>query len=235
MSIQSGRGRTLAIYFATIVLGYALFIAPNLYFGIFKPNSGLTGENMAWIGLFQLVTVTALVWGALRLLGTGFREIGWDWSHWKRDALLGAALGGAWALVEMLLVYPSQGGAEHPHIAEIIAQIGGRPEAMLGYLVLGVLGGGVTEEIFNRGFTINVLRTAFADRRVGLYVAASFSIVAFMVGHLPRDGFDWIVIFIPTLIYTVLFVRTGRLTAPILAHGVHNALVLAIVWFAYAG
>lgn len=233
MPINTPRGRTLTIYAAAVVLGYALFIAPNLYFGIFKPNGGLTGENMAWIGLFQLVTVSALVWGALRMLGANFRDIGWDWSRWKGDALLGAALGAAWALIEMLVLIPAHGGAQQADVAQIIAEIGGSGWGLAGYLVLAVLGGGVAEEIFNRGFTINVLRSVFTNRRVGLYVAVTFSIAIFMVGHLPQDGFQWITIFIPTLLYTLLFVRTERLTAPIFAHGVHNALALAIIWFAY--
>ncbi|MCJ8190998.1 CPBP family intramembrane glutamic endopeptidase [Sphingomicrobium aestuariivivum] len=233
MALTAGRGRTVAIYVATLLLGYALFILPNLYLGIFKPAGGLTGENRLWMGLFQLFSVSALVWFALRLLGGDYRDIGWDWSRWRGDALVGTVVGLAWALVEMLVVIPAYGGADQVDVADIIESIGGRPAAMAGWLVLGVLGGGVAEEIFNRGFTINVLRSAFANKRLGLAIAVPLSVVIFMVGHLPQDTLQWITILVPTLVYTALFVATRRLTAPIFAHGVHNAAVLAIIWFAY--
>ena len=235
MAIRISRARTLAIYFVTIVLGYGLFIAPNLYVGIFKPAGGMTGENFLWVGLFQLFSVSALVWAAMRMLGGSMADIGWDWSRWRGDALLGAAAGLAWGLIEMLVIIPANGGAAQSDVAGIVAAIDGRLPALAGFMVLAVLGGGVAEEIFNRGFAINVLRSTFANPRTGLVVATLLSMALFMIGHLPQDALQWIAIAVSTFLYTALFVLTGRLTAPILAHGVHNAVALLVIWFAYMG
>lgn len=215
------------------MVGYALFIAPNLFFGISKIGGGLTGLNLAWIGLFQLVAVGLLVWLSLRSLGGTFRSIGWDFSHWPRDISIGTVVGLAWALLEMLVLIPLNGGPADPNVARIIESIDGRIAGFIGYMVLGVIGGGITEEIFNRGFTINVLRSVFKNPRVGLWVAAIVSIVLFMIGHLPSSAFDWVTILIPTLLYTGLFLWTGRLTAPIAAHAVHNGVVLALIYGVY--
>ena len=228
-----GKPRILIVYFLTIIIGYALFVAPNLYFGIFKPAGGLTGLNFAAIGVFELVTVCLLVRFSLKRLGRDFRFIGWDFSRWRRDTALGAALGLAWALVEMLLIIPQHGGAAEPNVARIIEGVDGEVAGMVGYMVLALIGGGITEEILNRGFAINVLRSVFANPKIGLWIASVFSMIIFMLGHMPVTALDWVTILIPTVIYTVLFVGTGRLAAPIAAHAVHNAVVLAIIYAVY--
>lgn len=233
MEFSASRRRIVATYVVTLFLGYALFILPNLFFGIFKVGGGLTGLNLALIGLFQLVGVTALVWFALRSLGASLTAIGWRFDHWPKDMALGAVAGLAWALFEMLVLIPAHGGAAEPNVARIIEGIDGQVAGLIGYLVLAIVGGGVTEEIFNRGFTINVLRAALDNRRIGLWIAVTLSIALFMIGHLPVTSFDWITILIPTLIYTGLFLATGRLTAPIAAHAVHNGAVLAIIYASY--
>lgn len=235
MVIQASRRRIIATYLITMVAGYALFIAPNLIFGIFKIAGGLTGLNLALIGLFQLAAIVLLVAFALRTLGAGFSAIGWDFTVWRSDAAIGAALGLGWALVEMLWLIPAHGGAAEPNVARVIEGIGGSPAGLIGYLVLGVIGGGVAEEIFNRGFAINTLKAAFTNARLGLVVASVVSVALFMLGHIPQSGLDWLTILIPTLIYTALFVATGRLSAPIAAHAVHNAVVVVIIWVRYVG
>lgn len=233
MTFTASKRRTIGVYIFTVIAGYALFIAPNLVFGIFKIGGGLSGLNLAWIGLFQLLSVSALVWWALRTLGGSFRSIGWDFREWPRQALIGGAIGLAWALFEMLVLIPGNGGAADPNVARIIENIDGQMAGMVGYFILGVIGGGVAEEIFNRGFTISVLQSVFKNKRLGLWIAASLSIFLFMIGHMPVTAFDWITILIPTLIYTGLFIGTGRLTAPITAHGVHNGVVLVIIYAQY--
>ena len=233
MSFAVSRTRLVTTYVATLCLGYALFIAPNLFFGIFKVGGGLTGLNLAWVGLFQFASVTFLVWAALRSLGGSFRSIGWNFGSWPRDVAIGGTIGLTWALIEMLVVIPAHGGAAEPNVARIIENIDGQIAGLVGYLVLGILGGGVTEEIFNRGFTINVLRSAFANPQVGLWFASILSIILFMVGHMPVTAFDWVTILVPTLIYTGLFLGTGRLTAAIAAHAVHNGVVLVLIYTNY--
>ena len=231
--MQANKSRILTVYFLTVIVGYALFIAPNLYFGIFKPAGGHTGLNFAIMGLFQLVTVCLLVRLSLKKLGADFRFIGWNFSRWRRDVFVGGGLGLAWALVEMLIIVPQHGGAAEPNVARIIEGVDGEIAGMVGYLVLAVIGGGITEEIFNRGYAINVLRQAFSNPTLGLWVASALSMVLFMLGHLPVTTLDWVTILIPTVIYTALFVVTGRLAAPIAAHAIHNAVVLAIIYALY--
>ena len=227
------RSRILVVYFLTLILGYAIFIAPNLLFGIFKIGGGLAGLNLAWIGLFQLVGIVLLLYAALRLLGATFAKIGWDGAFPGKELMIGAVAGGAFALVEMFVVIPAIGGAAEPNVARIIEGMGESWHGLLGYLVLGIVGGGIAEEFFNRGFLINVLRSVFENEQLGLFVSATFSVLIFTLGHMPASISDLTLIVTPTLIYTVLFLATKRLTAPIAAHAFHNGIVVSIIWFRY--
>lgn len=90
---EASKVKTLAIFIATIVLGFVLFVLPNLFFGITKMNGGLIGVNLLGIALFQLVAVCSLLYCSLRLLGKNFRYIGLRWRNWKKDCVLGLLTG----------------------------------------------------------------------------------------------------------------------------------------------
>jgi membrane protease YdiL (CAAX protease family) len=104
---------------------------------------------------------------------------------------------------------------------------------IMSLIALGVIGGGITEELFNRGYTINILQDLFKNKKLGLRFSVVFSIVLFCLGHMPVNALDWFDILIPTLIYTVLFLRTKRLTASIVAHGVYNMIAIILTYFLY--
>lgn len=93
---------------------------------------------------------------------------------------------------------------------------------LLSYMGLGVNGGGIMEEIYNRGYFINVLKSVFKNPEIGLWVSVILSILFFAFGHLSADTLGWLDILIPTIAYTLLFIFTKRLTAPIIAHEIYN-------------
>jgi membrane protease YdiL (CAAX protease family) len=109
----------------------------------------------------------------------------------------------------------------------------GTLSGLLFYIGLGVIGGGITEEIFNRGYFITVLKELFSNPRPGLWVASILSILLFAVGHLPTNAVEWFDILVPTIAYTVLFVFTKRLTASIVAHGIYNMSAILLTYYLY--
>ena len=104
---------------------------------------------------------------------------------------------------------------------------------MLSYIALGVIGGGITEELFNRGYFITVLKDLFKNPKKGLLIASLVSILFFAVGHMPTNAIDWIDILIPTIAYTLLFLFTRRLTASIWAHAVYNFTAILLTYYIY--
>ena len=168
MIFAASRRRIVATWIVTVLIGYAIFIAPNLFFGIFKVGGGLAGWNLAIVGIVQLLGILVLLFVALRSLGATFSAIGWENALRWREALVGALAGLAFVMVEMFVVVPATGGAAEPDVARIIEGMEGSVAGLAGYLILGVVGGGIAEELFNRGFMINGLRAAFTNQRLGL-------------------------------------------------------------------
>ena len=227
------RRKTLLIFILTILVGYALFVLPNVFFGVSKINDGLQGINLLWMALFQCASVVGLIHLSLRMLQRRFRDIGWSFQGWQKDVLLGILGGGGWTVLQFMLLIPSTGGAERTDVAQVLMMMDGTTLGLLSYIALGVIGGGITEEIFNRGYAINVLKTVFRNPTVGVWVASVLSIVLFALGHLPINALEWFDILVPTILYTLLFLYTKRLTASIVAHGVYNTLAILSLYFMY--
>jgi membrane protease YdiL (CAAX protease family) len=227
------RTKTLLVFIVTFILGYLFFIIPNLFFGIFKPDGGLSGINLLYIALFQFVTVTGLVYLSLKTLKKDLSFVGLRWKNWKKDTLLGLVVGLSWTALQFTVIIPNTGGAAREDVTQMISMFDGTTIGLISYLALGVIGGGITEEIFNRGFFINVLKDTFKNPKLGLWTAAILSILVFTLGHLPHDLVSWIDILVPTLAYTLLFLFTKRLTASIVAHGIYNFTAILSVYYLY--
>lgn len=230
---KPSRTKALLIFILSIIVGYALFIIPDLFFGITKLNGGKIGINLALIALFQFVSVTLLLHVSLNLLKKDWRFIGLKFQHLKRDVLTGLLFGGLWAALQFVLIIPNTGGADRTDIKGMLDLYDGSLVGTLSFIALGVIGGGITEELFNRGYFISVLEELFKNKTLGLWFAATFSILLFAMGHLPSKALDWFDILVPTIMYTLLFISTRRLTAPIVAHGLYNMLAILLTYHLY--
>lgn len=227
------KAKTLTVFILTIILGYALFIIPDVFFGVTKINGGKKGINLLFMALFQFFSITALLYGSLKLLKKDFKYIGLQFVNLKNDLLLGIGFGALWLLLQFALLIPNTGGANREDIKGILEMYDGSLIGLLSFIALGVIGGGITEELFNRGYFINVLKDVFKNPKIGLWVAAFLSIVIFAVGHMPVSALDWFDILVPTLMYTLLFIATKRLTASIVAHGVYNMSAILLTYYLY--
>ncbi|MEK6478803.1 type II CAAX endopeptidase family protein [Catalinimonas sp. 4WD22] len=227
------RGKSLLLFILTNIGGFVLFIFPNLLLGISKWNGGLSGINLLFMALFQFFSVCTLIYFSLKIMGKDFRFIGLSSNYWKVDSVLGLLTGLSWTALQVLWIIPSTGGSERNDIAQILETMDGTALGLISYIALGVIGGGITEEIFNRGYFINVLKSTFKNQQFGLWIAAILSILFFAAGHLPSNTIEWFDILPPTLAYTLLFIYTRRLTASIVAHAVYNATAILSVYYLY--
>ena len=230
---EVSKKKNLMIFIGTIILGFILFALPNIFFGITKVNGGLTGVNLLFIALFQFFAVCSLIYFSLRLLNKNFQYIGWSWKNWQTDSLLGLFVGLTWTALQFGLIIPSTGGVERDDISQMVSMFDGTLLGTFSYIALGVIGGGITEEIYNRGYFINILKDTFNNPKTGMWIAAILSIVFFSIGHLPSDSLGWFDILVPTVAYTALFLFTKRLTASILAHGIYNMTAILMTYYIY--
>lgn len=227
------RYKTIAIYILTILIGYILFIAPNIFFGVTKLNGGFTGINLLFTALFQFFTICTLLYFSLTWISKDFSYIGLTFENWKKDILLGMIVGISWLLLQFSLIIPLTGGAERADISGMVSTFDGSLSGIASYIALGVIGGGITEELFNRGYFINVLKSVFKNPKTGLWISSILSIIIFSLGHLPTSSLDWFDILVPTIAYTLLFIYTGRLTSSIIAHSIYNLTAILATYFLY--
>ncbi|GAA4975685.1 CPBP family intramembrane glutamic endopeptidase [Algibacter aquimarinus] len=226
--------KTITVFILTIVLGYILFIIPDVFFGVTKINGGKKGINLLFIALFQFFSVTALLYTSLKILKKDFNYIGFKLVNIKKDILLGLAFGALWTILQFAVIIPNTGGANRQDIIGMLSMYDGNLISILSFIALGIIGGGITEELFNRGYFINVLKSLFKNETNGLWFSGVLSIIVFAFGHMPINALEWFDILIPTIIiYTLLFIKTKHLTASILAHGTYNMLAIILTYNLY--
>jgi len=179
--------RRISTFIATIIAGFFLFALPNLFFGITKINGGIKGVNLLIIALFQFISVTALIHVSLKSLKKDFRYIGLSFENWGRDGALGLLVGLTWAAIQFGLIIPNTGGPERSDIAQELQMFDGSLLGLISFIALGVIGGGITEEIYNRGYFINVLKGFFKNEKTGLWIASILAIFFLLpvIYHLP--------------------------------------------------
>ncbi|MEC7753908.1 MAG: type II CAAX endopeptidase family protein [Bacteroidota bacterium] len=227
------KSKTIVVFILTILLGYALFIIPDIFFGVSKINGGKIGINLLFIALFQFLSITALLHVSLKILGRDFSAIGLRFAHVKQDFFLGLVFGLLWVTLQFLLIIPNTGGVNRPDIKGMLGMYDGTLNGTLSFIALGVVGGGITEELFNRGYFISVLKDVFKKPKTGLWFSVVLSILVFSLGHMPVTSLDWFDILIPTILYTSLFIATKRLTASIVAHGFYNMSAIILTYYIY--
>lgn len=225
--------KTLIVFILTILIGYALFIIPDVFFGVTKINGGKIGINLFFIALFQFFAITLLLHISLKILKKDWKYIGLQYTNFKKDALLGILFGGLWALLQFAFIIPNTGGSNRADINGMLMMYDGSIIGTISFIILGVVGGGITEELFNRGYFITVLKDTFKNYQIGLWFSVILSIITFSLGHMPTNGLEWFDILIPTIMYTLLFIFTKRLTASIVAHGFYNMCAILLTYYMY--
>ena len=229
---RPSRARRAATFVLVLVLGFAGFALPAILFQMGFAG-GYEGANLTVVALLQLVLVGSVVYAGLRLLDMRPRDIGLTSNQGRSDALLGLAVAAAWALVQFTWLIPATGGAARADIASILAMVDGRWANVLWYLPLGIVGGGIAEEVYGRGFVIVVLRDLLGGSTAAAAVAGAFSAVFFAAGHLPQGWVEWVDILVPATAYVLLFVHTRRLVAPMVAHAAWNSTAVVTIYLLY--
>ena len=225
--------KTLIVFIFTILIGYALFIIPDVFFGVTKINGGKVGINLFFIALFQFFAIILLLHISLKILKRDWKYIGLKYINFKKDAILGLLFGVLWALLQFAFIIPYTGGSDRADIKGILNMYDGSIIGTISFIILGIVGGGITEELFNRGYFITVLKDTFKNHQIGLWFSAVLSIITFSLDHMPTNGMEWFDILVPTVMYTLLFFFTKRLTASIVAHGFYNMCAILLTFYMY--
>lgn len=210
--------------FALVVLG--LFLAAVAI----ERLSGLSqaGDQVARLVLAAMIQA-ALMIGAVLVVALGVRRA--SWRHLGLDrplsrfwsgllggvAMVVAALAFGWLVRHVSPELPTQ-----PMVDIMLEHSGWRSAAALGFVV--VVLAPLSEELVFRGFIYAGLR-----RWLGKWPAVMLASLAFTLVHLQ---FHWALFFqimLLGIILALLYERTRNLLVPILAHGVYNFAIAALL------
>ncbi len=223
----------------TLVIGVLLLNVGKMLGGIAAVIVA-GGDESAIFGNFWPVILLSIIQAAVVFFGIKYvwRIVNGDWAsigfvsqNWKQDALYGASVGLVLALLQFFVILPLTGGAQRIDVIESAKIIGTTPSGLIAAIILGWLAGAVSEEIFYRGHLIRSLNKLLGEGRWALGVSSVVSIALFAYGHAYQGWIGILNTGVIGLIYTLLFLWRGRLTAGIVAHGVYNSLVILSIYF----
>lgn len=203
-------------------------IVPQVVLGL-----DLVGPTYALVGVIRALLGLAAVAVGLRVVGLQLRGVGLVTDRWRSDALIGAGVAIAFAIVQFLVIIPNTGGATRSDVVANVAQIGGSLGGVFGFVVLAWTGA-FSEEIFFRGHFFTTLRHSLGRSAAALVVAFAATVVLFALGH----GYQGWAGVVDTGLYggltlTLLYVWRGRLTACIVAHALWNTLATVALYLWY--
>jgi membrane protease YdiL (CAAX protease family) len=190
----------------------------------------LEGPTYALVGVIRTVLGLAAIVVALRIVNLRLRDVGLVTTQWRDDALLGAAIAIAFALLQFLVIIPNTGGAARSDIVANAAQIGTSPWGVVGFIVLAWTGA-FSEELFFRGHFFTTLRGLLGPSAVALVATVAATVVLFAAGH----GYQGWAGVVDTGIYggltlTLLYLWRRRLTACIVAHALWNTIATVVIY-----
>lgn len=185
-----------------------------------------------WASLIQTLLMVGASWYiAVVKHGHAYRDLGFI----KGGILPAFPQGIKWGVLLFTLVmvlgiveaivYPTE--PELQDFAKILLMVDSYGELFLA-VIMGVVLAPIGEEIYFRGFLYPALRRRWGAAK-GIFLTALF----FSMMHF--DLYRLIPIAAGGIGLTYLYERTGNIWTNIIAHGVWNAIMIALIFFAYPG
>jgi membrane protease YdiL (CAAX protease family) len=223
--------RLLALFEVLLLSGLvssSVAVLPFSFFGG-KAVSALTADVKtvcAFLLLESAVTLMLLA-AVLRFHGETIRDLGLRRHRWKRNFVTGLLLvpflflvnaGVALGFRKFLPEYY----VEKNPLTEIIQS----PEQLAFFIVSALIAGGIKEEL-QRAFILVRFGRYLGGAALGLLVWS----LAFGAGHYVQGVQGITVAAIYGFVFGAMYLLSGSLIAPIVAHGAYDAAALLLYWF----
>jgi hypothetical protein len=229
------RWRWLAALIAGVVVWFASTVIAALFTSALAglPPEEINGLPLALYGVVRMVLATIGLLLAARIAHARPVDLGLTTDQWQSDALIGVFAGSVWALLELFALIPLTGGGQRSDVIASLNLTAGNWGGVLGVIVAGWLVGGFSEEVFFRGYLIQSVRNLLRGGKWAAGLAALVSIVWFALGHRYQGWAGVVDAGISGFSYAALFLWRGRLTTPILAHGLFDMLTIVGLFALY--
>jgi membrane protease YdiL (CAAX protease family) len=162
----------------------------------------------------------------LRAHGETVGSLGLKWSRWKTNLLLGLALVPFLFIVNSIVTFvfrfylPKYYIEQNPLI-ELIHT----PQQLALFIFSALIAGGIKEEV-QRAFILNRFRRYLGGAALGLVLWS----LAFGFGHYLQGVQGISIAALYGFVFGIVYLRSGSLIAPIVAHGVYDSVALLAYW-----
>ncbi len=205
------------------------FLAALPFVAIGSNKSELLISDVRFMAVFLLLEscITFLLLALiLKLHRESIRSIGWQWSRWKSNLFLGLALVPVLFMINALVsfalrTYLPEYYTERNPLIEIIHT----PQQLALLIFSALVAGGIKEEL-QRAFILNKFRRYLGGAGVGLILWS----LAFGAGHYVQGVQGIFIATVYGLIFGLIYLLSGNLIAPIVAHSAYDTLALLGYW-----
>jgi uncharacterized protein len=222
--------RLQAFFEILLLSGIASSFLASLPFSILRGGSAALLKNASFMSIFlvleSLITFLFLAI-VLKAHRQSFRSLGLRWNRWKSNLIAGLVIVPFLFLANAMVVlifraYLPRFYIDRNPLTEIIHT----PQQLLLFIISALIAGGIKEE----------LQRAFIIRRFGEYLGgAGIGLVlwslAFGMGHYVQGVQGVVVASLYGLVFGFIYLLSGSLIAPIVAHSVYDTVALLGYWF----
>ncbi|MEO0249837.1 MAG: type II CAAX endopeptidase family protein [candidate division WOR-3 bacterium] len=180
------------------------------------------------IYLFLEAGITFMLLAAvLKLRRETVRGLGLQWNRWKCQSISGLAIVPFLFIINFLItfifkIYLPQYYIERNPLTEMIRT----PQQLVLFIFSALVAGGIKEEL-QRAFILRMFSRYLGGAGVGLVLWS----LAFGAGHYVQGVQGIVLATIYGFIFGVVYLLSGSLIAPIVAHSVYDTLALLGHWF----
>lgn len=193
-----------------------------------KANDLTTDATIVTAFLLAEAVITLLLLVAvLKAHREPIGSLGLRWDRWKSYLLLGLGLVPFFFAINVVVafvfrVYLPGYYIEQNPLTETIQT----PQHLTLFIISGLIAGGIKEEL-QRAFILNRFRRYLGGAWLGLVLWS----LAFGAAHYVQGVQGITIAALYGLIFGIIYLITGSLIAPIVAHGAYDTLALLAYWF----
>jgi membrane protease YdiL (CAAX protease family) len=223
--------RVQAIFEVLLLSGVISSLLAGLLFHALPGNNTANPLNSAQYFSFFILAESAialvLLAAILKFHRESLRSLGLQWNRWKRHLILGLMLVPCLFFINALVsivfkLYLPQYYIEKNPLTDLIRT----PQQLILIIFSALVAGGIKEEL-QRAFIITRFRLHLGGAGVGLVLWS----VAFGLGHYIQGAQGVLVAAIYGFVFGIIYILSGSLTAPIVAHSAYDTLALIAYWF----
>jgi len=164
--------------------------------------------------------------------GNGLQVIGLTRENWQKDVVIGMGVGLFKTVMVLFIFIPiMRDNAEV--LLEPARAFSSSPIAVVNGLVLMIVFGGIVEELFFRGHIITSARHALGNKTWSIGIAVILSVGLFAATHSSYSLIAMGVVAAGGVLFSALYLWTGRLTASMFAHASYDVATFTGIYFIY--